>query len=206
MNIKSLAITYSLVFIVTLVLSFLQFPFGAILLIVFFTIILPSILWPLHAIYWSNDLNRIEKFLQKNRKKAVFAFPLALAHGNRQEVEESLQTILTKYKQPSMQQVYTTILDIFLGDYDAARISAEKIKKKSLRTYYLANIAAKRGDIEEVMPHIGSFEKPWMNHVMNSFIAHHEGNETLAKTEYQKAIDSSRGLQKYVVVHSHKHM
>lgn len=206
MTIKSLAITYGLIFLVTLILSFLQFPFWSIMLIVFVAIILPSILWPIHALYWSNDLNRIEKFLQVSRKKPVLAFPYALAHGNKPEVEESLQTILVKHKQPLMQQVYTTILDIFHGDLDAARISAGKIKKKSLRSYYLANIAAKQGELEEVKRSIGSFEKPWMNHVLKSYIARHEGNEVLFAEEHQKAIDTSRGVQKYLIVHSHKHL
>ena len=81
MNIKSLAITYSLVFIVTLVLSFLQFPFWAILLIVFVTIIFPSSYGHSMPFTWSNDLNRIEKFLQKNRKKPVLPFLLLWPMG-----------------------------------------------------------------------------------------------------------------------------
>ncbi|MGE6487258.1 hypothetical protein [Paenisporosarcina sp. NPDC076898] len=206
MNFKSLAITYSFVFIVTLVLAFLEFPFWLIMVIVFVAVLLPLILMQIHTAYWTNDLTKVEKFLQANRKKPLQAFTLSLAHGNRIEVEDNLRAILTKYKQPLIQQVYSTILDIFQHDYDAARASAEKISKAPLRSYYLAYVATKNGDIEEAKRYMDSFDKPWMTHAMNSFIAQVEGNSKLAEEEHQKAIDTSRGIQKYSVVHSHKHL
>ena len=206
MNFKSLSIMYSMVFIVTLVLAFLDFPFLLIMVIVFAAVILPFSFMQLNAVYWTNDLKKVENFLQTNHKKPIMAFPLSLAHGNRIEVEDHLRAILTKYKQPLIQQVYSTILDIFHRDYDAARASAEKISKAPLRAYYLAYVAAKKGDIEEAKRYMDSFDKPWMTHAMNSFIAQLEGNPKLAEEEHQKAIDTSRGIQKYSVVHSHKHL
>ncbi|MCZ8538087.1 hypothetical protein M9R32_12900 [Paenisporosarcina quisquiliarum] len=206
MNFKYLAIMYSLVFIVTLVLAFLEYPFWLIMLIVFAAVILPFSFMQLNAVYWTNDLKKIEKFLQANHKKPIMAFPLALAQGNRTEVVESVHAILAKHRMPIIQQVYSTILDLINRDYDAARASAEKISKAPLRAYYLAYVAAKQGDNEEAKRYMDSFDKPWMTHAMNSFLIKNEGNLKLAEEEHQKAIDTSRGIQKYMVVHSHKHL
>lgn len=206
MNIKSLAVSYSLVFITTLILTLLQFPFWHIMLIVIIGIIVPFSLMQLNAAYWTNDLAKVEKFLETNRKKPLMAFLLSLAHGNHIEVEDNLRAILSKYKQPLIQQVYSTILDIFQRDYDAARAKAEKISKAPLRSYYLAYVAAKKGDIDEAKRNMDSFDKPWMTHAMNSLIAQLEGKPQLAEEEHQKAIDTSRGIQKFSVVHSHKHL
>jgi hypothetical protein len=176
------------------------------MLIVFVSILGPFIFLQIHTAYWSNDLKKVEKFLQANSKKPLLAFTLSLAHGNRTEVEENLHNILAKYKQPLIQQVYSTILHLLHRDYEAACASANRISKDSLRSYYLAYVAAKKGDIDEAKRYMESFDKPWMKHAMNSFIALHEGNRTLAELEHQKAIDTSRGIQKYSVVHSHNHL
>jgi hypothetical protein len=206
MNFKSLILPYSLVFITTLVLATLDFPFWLILLIVFVAILVPFFFMQIHTAYWSNDLKKVEKFLQANSKKPLQAFTLSLAHGNRTEVEENLRGILAKHKQPLIQQVYSTVLHLLHRDYEAARTSADQISKISLRSYYLAYVAAKKGDIDEAKRFMKSFDKPWMSHAMNSYIALHEGNPTLAELEHQKAIDTSRGIQKYSVVHSHNHL
>jgi Ca2+/Na+ antiporter len=206
MNFRSITFNYVLVFITALVLSILQVPFWLIMLIVFIIIIVPFILLQLHAVYWTNDLKKVEKFLKANRKKPLLAFPFALAHSNHVEVEESLHAILTRHKQPLMQQVYSTVLDLFHKDYEAARASAGQISKESLRSYYLAYSAAKLGDLKEAKRYMQTFDKPWMYHAMNSLIACQEGDDARFAVEHQKAIDASRGIQKYSVVHSHNHL
>src|SRR5690606_32351383 len=116
------------------------------LLITFYlaVMVLPS----LYVTYYSNNLKRIERYVRKNRRKAIFAFPYALATGNDQDVEQAVDQILAVHKQPVVQQTYRTLLAILRNQFALAEQYADQIQRPALRNYYLAYSAALLGDFE----------------------------------------------------------
>jgi hypothetical protein len=154
--------------------------------------------------YRSNNLNLIKKFLMTKKKKPLFAYPLALANGTPKEVEESLRAILAKYKQPYMQNVYKTILALHLKNIDAADTYAQKIDSEPLKSYYAAYIAAKKGDFEEADRHEENIDVEWMIHSLHAIYAQEKGQYDDLVNESRAAITLSRGVQKFIMLHSFK--
>ena len=148
-----LSITFVLAFILSTFLFFLDFPFWVVILTTLVFLLAFVVLPQIFIVYRSNNEKSIEKYLIANKNKPLFAYPLALAHGNDVEIEESLRTILAKHKQPYMQNVYKTILALHLKNIEAADIYAQKIDSEPLKSYYAAYIAAKKGNFEEAKRH-----------------------------------------------------
>ncbi len=202
MNILRLSITYVLAFILATFLFFLQFPFWFVILTILVFLLAFVVLPQIFTVYRSNNEKSIEKYLIANKNKPLFAYPLALAHGNDVEVEESLRIILAKHKQPYMQNVYKTILALHLKNIDAADTYAQQIASEPLKSYYAAYIAAKKGDFDEAKRQEENISVDWMIHALHALYANEQGNEETFTIESQKAIDGSRGVQKYIVIHS----
>jgi len=206
MNLFRLSATFVLGFILATFLFFLDFPFGVIILTIFIYFLAFVVLPQVFTAYRSNNLKSIEKFLEANKKKPMFAYPLALAHGNHVEVEESLRAILAKHQQPYMQNVYKTILALHLKNIEVADSTAQKIDGEPLKSYYAAYIAAVKGDFEEAVRHEENISVEWMLHSLHAIYAREKGHREEFDAESKKAIDESRGVQKYILVHAFKSM
>ena len=206
MKIFQLSITFVLAFILATFLFYLQFPFWVVIVTILVFLLAFVVLPQIFTVYRSNNEKSIEKHLIANKNKPLFAYPLALAHGSDEEVEESLRTILAKYKQPYMQNVYKTILALHLKNIDAADTYAQKIDNEPLKSYYAAYVAAKKGDFDEAHRHEDNISVDWMIHALHALYANEQGQQETFTTESKKAIDGSRGVQKYIVIHSLKQM
>ena len=202
MNFFRLSITFVLAFILATFLFFLQFPFLVVILTTLVFLLAFVVLPQIFTVYRSNNVKAIENYLIANKKKPLFAYPLALAHGNDLEVEESLRAILAKHNQPYMQNVYKTILALHLKNIEAADLYAQKIDSEPLKSYYAAYIAAKKGDFKEAERHEENISVDWMIHSLHALYAKEQGNLDTFSMESKKAIDGSRGVQKYIVIHS----
>ena len=202
MNIYRTSVTFVLTFILATLLFSLQFPLPVIILTVFIFFLGFNLLPTLYTIYRSNNLNNIEKYIQANKKKPIFAYPLALAHGNEVEIEESLRAIIEKHKQPYMQNVYKTLLALHLKNIEAADTYAQRIDTEPLKSYYAALIAAKQGNFDEAARHEENVGVEWMIHALHALYAKEKGQQELFEKEAQHAIAHSRGIQKFIVVHS----
>lgn len=201
-----LSITFVLAFILSTFLFFLDFPFWVVILTTLVFLLAFVVLPQIFIVYRSNNEKSIEKYLIANKNKPIFAYPLALAHGNDVEIEGSLRAILAKHKQPYMQNVYKTILALHLKNIEAADIFAQKIDSEPLKSYYAAYIAAKKGNFEEAERHEENISVDWMIHSLHALYSSEKGDQETFSVESKKAIDGSRGVQKYIVIHSLKNV
>jgi hypothetical protein len=204
MNLFQISLTLVLSFILAIYLFFLEFPLLIIVSTTFIFFLAIYVLPQIFLTHRSNNLDFIERFLRSNKKKPLFAYPLALANGTPKEVEESLRAILAKHKQPYMQNVYKTILALHLKNIDAADTYAQKIDSEPLKSYYAAYIAAKRGDFEEAARHEKNIGVDWMIHSLHAIYAQEKGQYDDLVNESRGAISLSRGVQKFISLHSFK--
>jgi len=206
MNFFRLSVTFVAGFILATFLFFLQFPLLVIISTMFIFFLAFIVLPQVFTLYRSNNLKAIEQYLEANKKKPLFAYPLALAQGNDVEVEESIRAIIVKHKQPYMQNVYSTLLALHLDNIDAAHTYANEIDSEPLKSYYAAYIAAKKGDFKEAARHEENISVEWMLHSLHALYAHEKGNHEAFEVESKKAIADSRGIQKYILHHSFRNM
>lgn len=206
MNLFLFSVTLVLSSILASYLFFLNYPLLIIISTTFILFLAIYVLPQVFMTYRSNNLNLIEKFLMTKKKKLLFAYPLALANGTPKEVEDSLRAILEKHKQPYMQNVYKTILALHLKNIDAADTYAQKIDSEPLKSYYAAYVAAKKGDFEEAARHEENIDVEWMIHSLHAIYAQEKGQYDDLVNESRGAIALSRGVQKFIMLHSFKDM
>ena len=196
--------TYIIGFVLMTFLFILHVPFWAVILISFIYFFSMLALPTLYTVYWSNNIQKIESYLKANKKKPLFAYSLALSHGNSEQEEEALRTIIARYKQPYMQHVYKTILALHQENISEASEHARSINKEPLKSYYAAYLAAKKGDFQEASHHEKNIRVKWMIHALHALYAREKRDIQTFQEEAEKAIEASRGIQKYILVYTYK--
>ncbi|HSJ37456.1 MAG TPA: hypothetical protein VK945_04510 [Planococcus sp. (in: firmicutes)] len=173
------------------------------LVIVFYLIVM--VLPGIYAVYFSNSLRRIERYIQRNRHKAIFAFPYALGHGSDQDIENAIERILATHQQATMQSVYRTLLAIYRGQPGIAAQHAEAIDREPMRSYYLAHAAVSSGDFERAAALNKQINELWMTYSIDALIAF-ERNDAKFHELADKSVQAARGVQKYTLEKSFSRM
>lgn len=202
MKILKYALIFLLGVILTMVMTFFNLPFWLIYLVVVAVYLLLIVVPQMYTVYKSKNLKKIEQYLEKNKRKPIFAYPLALKTGDREQIIRSLEEILKKHKQPYMQEVYKTILALFENNVSKFEHLAKQISKEPLRTYYLAYVEALKGDFDEAHTLMVQLPKGWMQHAIEAVIAKEQGNNALYEQEANKSIELATGVQKYSLYYS----
>ena len=190
----------------TVAMSSLELPFWFIYLSIVVVYILLLVVPQLWIMYKSNNLARIERFLEENKKKPLFAYALAVKMGDRHEIIQVIQDILKKYKQPYMQQVYKTNLALHDDDVASFVKLANQISKEPLRTYYLAYSEALQGNYEEARTLKANLPEGWMPHAIEAIIAIVSGDLETFRKEAKACVEYARGVQKFNLMYAFQHM
>jgi len=190
----------------TVVMSFLELPFWLIYLSIVVLYILLLVVPQMYIVYKSNNLSRIERYIEENNKKPIFTYALAVKTGNREAIIQAINKILKKYKQPFMQEVYKTNLALYENDVSSFVIFAKQISKEPLRTYYRAYSEALQGNYEEARTLIGDLPEGWMPHAIEAIIAKENGDVERFREEAEASVESARGVQKFNLVYSFQHL
>ena len=77
--------------VLTVALLSIDLPLGLIYVVIIAVYIVLIVLPPIYTIYKSNNLKKVERFLEKNKRKPIFAYPLAVKTGNREEIISAIQ-------------------------------------------------------------------------------------------------------------------
>ena len=199
-------IKYALIFVLGVILAtammFLELPFWFIYVSVVVIYLLLLVAPQMYTVYKSKDLNKIEQYLEKNKRKPIFAYPLALKTGDQEQIVRSIEEILKRHKQPYMQEVYKTMLALFENNVSKFEQLAKQISKEPLRTYYIAYAEALKGNFDEATTLKNQLPKEWMQHAIAAVIAKEQGNINLFEKEVNKCIDLATGVQKYSLYYS----
>lgn len=199
-------IKYALIFVLGVILAtammFFELPFWFIYLSVVVIYLLLLLAPQMYTVYKSKDLNKIEKYLEKNKRKPIFAYPLALKTGNQEQIIRSIEEILKRHKQPYMQEVYKTMLALFENNVSKFEQLAKQISKEPLRTYYIAYAEALKGNFDAATILKEQLPKEWMQHAIAAVIAKEQGNREQFQKEANKSIELATGVQKYSLYYS----
>lgn len=192
--------------VLTVALQFLELAFWLIYIVIIVVYVVLLVLPPIYTVYKSNDLKKIERFLEKNKRKPIFTYALAVKTGNREEIISAIQLILSKYKQPYMQQVYKTNLALFENNISLFEQRAKQISKEPLHTYYIAYAEALKGNFEDAYSLKGKLATDWMPYALDAIIAKEKGDLSAFQTASEQSIHLARGIQKLNLVYSFEWM
>ncbi|WP_342560222.1 hypothetical protein NSQ95_02815 [Psychrobacillus sp. FSL W7-1457] len=199
-------IKYALIFVLGVILAtammFLELPFWFIYVSVVVIYLLLLVAPQMYTVYKSKNLNKIEQYLEKNKRKPIFAYPLALKTGDQEQIVRSIEEILKRHKQPYMQEVYKTMLALFENNVSKFEQLAKQISKEPLRTYYIAYAEALKGNFDEANTLKNQLPKEWMQHAIAAVIAKQQDNIDLFEKEVNICIDLAKGVQKYSLYYS----
>lgn len=190
----------------TVVMSFLELSFWFIYLSIIVLYILLLVVPQMYIVYKSNNLKRIERYLEEYKRKPLFAYALAIKSGDRDAIIQLINAILKKYKQPYMQEVYKTNLALYENNVATFDTLGRQISKEPLRTYYIAYSEALQGNYEEARTLIADLPDGWMPNAIEAIIAKELGDLETFQKEAKASVECARGIQKFNLLYSFHHM
>lgn len=190
---------YVVAIILGVVLAIFDVPFMISIVAIFIVILFGSLVPLLNALIWTKDIRVTERFLRKKQKNALFRFYLAIAEKNNQEVESSLDEVLKKHKQPGQQAVYQTIYALSQNNLLTAKEHIPFIQPPEYQTYYQAYILIEENQLNEAEELAKTISNLGMHYTILAEIENKRENTELAKSYVKKALEHSRGLNKFTV-------
>lgn len=186
--------------LLTVVLLFANIPFWAVFVIVMVVYMSITLGWPIYIIYGTKDMDKVEKFLTKNRSNTLFAYAYAIAHETDETIIETIETILQTHKQPKVQAVYAANLAVWQQDVEALHRLSIHLPTADYVNYYTANALLMEGNIESAQALQAAIKKPWMKHALQANIAKQSDDQTAYRKEVELSTSHARGVQHYVLV------
>ncbi|GEL04836.1 hypothetical protein [Rummeliibacillus stabekisii] len=159
-----------------------------------------------NALWWTNNLKKIDRFLKRNKQKALFAYPYAIAHESLAEQKDALQRIISTHQQPYIKHNYACLLALLEEHYDQALTEAKQIQKEPYQSYMIAHSEALLGNIENAREMMPQLTEKWMVPSIESLISYKEANQEEFGQHSSLAIKKARGVQKYLLYYSFSHM
>lgn len=192
--------------VLTIVMLMLELPIWFIYLSTLILYVLILVVPQMYTVYKSNNLKRIERYLEQNKRKPIFAYPLAIKTGDPEKIIESIQAILNKHNSRYMQEVYKTNLAFYENNVSKIEQLAKQISKEPLRTYYIAYVEVLKGNFEEARKQKENLPTGWMPYAIEAIIAKEQGDIVSFRKEADASIDQARGIQKFSLFYSFEHM
>ncbi|KMJ58317.1 hypothetical protein AB685_10435 [Bacillus sp. LL01] len=148
--------------------------------------------------FLSKDVEKIEKYLEKKRREPYYGFILELANGNLPGAKKELEELERKWKGKKT-AVFWAQYYLRVGNYAQAKEKVARIDQAEIKTYVLAGIAAGEKDYKKAEELKNQLKKDWMKYAIETEIALNRKNYTLAKEKKEQALESTKGLQYYMI-------
>ncbi|KGR78394.1 hypothetical protein [Ureibacillus manganicus] len=179
--------------------DFLNWPSWTVflLLIIAFVIMLCRMLY---VMYGTKNIKKVERFLASNRKEPIYAFVFEQANGSKVDQLNSIENILRKYPKGYIHQNYLFVRELLNENYHSALNEAEKIGKEPYMSYSKALVYATEGNREQALFY--QLDKQWMKEAILATLAKAEKNQKVYETHKENAINASRGIQRFGLIHS----
>ncbi len=189
---------YVIVFIVSIVMTILKiniFIIFAIGFMLLFLMILPY----LYTVFWEKDINKIEKFLIKEKGNPIYQLFYALANKLDEEVKDAIDQLLKKHKARHKQALYKVIYALYCKDILAAKQEVDNIKSDNFKYYYKSAVLMEEGNLNEARQLIEHISIPWMKSALLSELEYKLNDLDKAMYFAKHALDNAKGLQKYIL-------
>lgn len=206
MHLWKLTLIYLFAIIVCTFLLLMDIPKWLIFILLFLYVFSFTMYPHFNALLWTNNLKIVDRFLEANKHRSLYAYPYAIANLPVAEQKAALQKIIHVYKQPYIKHNYASILAILEKDYTRALSEAKRIAKEPFQSYMIAHSEAYLGNFEQAKALLPKLTEKWMSSSIESLIFFKLQDKENFKYHSSKAIKQARGIQKYLLVHSFRDM
>ncbi|MBS4178299.1 hypothetical protein [Lederbergia citrea] len=174
--------------------------FGISFICIFFLIITPQ----LYFMYFSNNVENIERFMKRNLNQPLIALYYAMANKNDELIDKTMEKILKKYRKANHQAIFKTIFALYYGDVQEMKKFLHEIKPIQYQYYYKAIVSINEGYIKEAEEYIEKTKIEWMKSALKAELYLKSGMLDEAENFSQKAVSQAKGLQKYILAKNYE--
>jgi hypothetical protein len=146
----------------------------------------------LHVLYRSQNVKRIDRFLQSAIKNPLYHYTYSVKTGSIQAQIQAIDLVLTAYRSPLVQGMYRTNKAILTHDYNTAKDFASQIPNELMRNYHLGLVEAAQGH-EKAKNFL--VQKPWMSSMVAATLSYKKGNMQEFELLKKEVLAQSRGIQ-----------
>lgn len=172
------------------------------LFIIAATILLLSNLF--YTAYRTKNLYKIRKFIERHKKDPVYKFMLQHAdNAPAQDKIDTLEQVLTKYKQDKFQATYGVHLALVKDDLEAAKQAIKPILDSEIGAYTNDIIYILNGEQPSVKR---QYSKQWMNDSILAHEAFMRGDLQAFDNAVQKSLANTGGVQLFGNYYSFQQM
>ncbi len=151
-------------------------------------------------LYLTDDMKKVERFLEARLNQPIFHFYYALAKEDDFQVEKALRDVREKYRKGHYYTIYSVTYAAYKGKLVEKRDSIAQIKQPALRVYYEGLLAIELGELDRASQLASEQKKPWMKEAIVAEVAGKRGERELEIKHQQEAIRLTHGLQRYLLV------
>ncbi|KAA0549276.1 hypothetical protein FZW96_05020 [Bacillus sp. BGMRC 2118] len=206
MNKTQMLLNFIIALLLGLISGYYDFPLW-ITLIILSIILLPMNLYPIiNSLYLTKDHDKVEKFLIQRKKQPMYMFYYALANDNKEESEDALERLRSRYKQnPHWKAVFEVAYALHFHSLLSVKEKIGDIKQKDARDYYEALVSIEQGDSEAAIEAVNPMKKQWMKESILAAVAKKKGMREEARNHENAAIEHAKGIQRYILVKVQEH-
>ncbi|MGD6801250.1 hypothetical protein [Rossellomorea aquimaris] len=154
--------------------------------------------------YFSQNTEKIGSYLNQRTKQPIIQFYCSLADSDERGAEEALHLLKKKYKSPNITAIFTVAYAALENRLSTVRDDILLIKDSSVRQYYEALLKVEEGHYEEAEEMSSTLTKPWMGESMKAELLQKKGLSEQAAVHETKAIELTKGMQRYLLVKKYK--
>lgn len=166
---------------------------------VFVAAFLSFLLFFYYPLLFEKRIDRLESFLRKQKKTPAIYINYVLANRLEDEVKLVIDQLMSKYKQAETQAQFKAAFGIYYKDTLTVREAVPHIRKSDYRSYYETFLLIENGENDLAKETLQSIKKHWMRLALLVEIEIHTGHHEAAILYARKALNSTRGVQHYVL-------
>ncbi|MCM3602844.1 hypothetical protein M3175_19085 [Robertmurraya korlensis] len=186
--------------ILGIIAALVDIPFWILIVVILLITMAVSYLPIMINLYITDDMKKVEKFLEARLNQPIFHFYYALANENDFQVEKALRDVREKYKKGHYYTIYSVTYAAYKGKLIEERDSIAQIKQPALRVYYEGLLAIEEDELDRASQLASEQKKPWMKEAILADVAGKRGERDLEIKHQQEAIRLTQGLQRYLLV------
>jgi hypothetical protein len=180
--------------------ALVDIPFWILIVVILLITAAVSYLPIMINLYITDDMKKVERFLEDRLNQPIFHFYYALANEDFFQVEKALRDVREKYKKAHYYMIYSVTYAAYKGKLVEERDIIAQIKQPALRLYYEGLLAIEEVELARASQLASEQKKPWMKEAILAEVAVNRGNHELAIQHQQEAIRLTHGLQRYLLV------
>lgn len=154
----------------------------------------------LYIMYFTKNVNQVEKFIQKRKKHAYYSLLIAMVNKRHDETEHYLNKLGRGYKQTKLAVQAWSQLE--RKQHREAEETIKKVKNNNARNCYFALLYLAQGNWELFEKYKNLVKLKHLQYMIAAELAFSLGESEEAEKHGEQAIASTGGLQRWQLVKS----